>query len=84
MLNIRSYLAAPTSNSLALVMTVTFFNYAIIQGSKFQASCHSQSAQGSLVEVALDDTGHMTVGKLTDIFVLNQPRCGVWTLGAVK
>lgn len=83
-LNLRSYMAAPTPNSLALVTRATFFDYVVICGSRFRASRRSQNSQGPLVEVLLDDRGRTGVGELTDIVLLDQPRCGTLTLGVVK
>lgn len=83
-LGIRSFIAVPTPNSMPLVTTATFFDSVVIRGSRFRASCRSENARGSLIEVALDGAGGTGVGELTDIMLLQQPRCGTMTLGVVK
>lgn len=83
-LNIRSFMGAPTPNSLPLVTTATFFDSVVIRGSRFRASHRSENACGSLVEVAVDGAGHTGVGELTDILILQQPRYGTMTLGVMK
>jgi hypothetical protein len=71
--DVRSHLAPHSQGKLPLTRRATFFDYTIIQGSRYRASRRSATPRNSYIQVAVDDAGRTSVGELTDIISIELP-----------
>jgi len=84
-LSLRSILDLnPTSWSVPLQQSATFYDYAIVNQHRYYASNRTTSTSSSLVEVVVSETGRTWVGELMDIIHINQSNGYIFTLGHIR
>lgn len=71
---VRSHLAL--GNAVPLFPNATFFNYVIIEQRRYWAANRNNNEANSLVAISVGPVNDVSVGKLMDIFVLNQESLG--------